>query len=290
MMTAQELADLLGLKPYNNSWRGDCPACNYEGTFSISKGRNGRPFLWCASCQNYPRICAAIERYVSGDIVIVPRCDVREQQQNVHRTTPATAMRLWRTSGPVSGTPAEAYLTSRGIPRLVSSAALRFCPDVSHPEGGRYPAMVALISDADGQPAAVHRTYLRPDGTGKANVVPAKASLGPTWGGAIRLQDIRKGRPLVIGEGIETSASAGEILGYPAWAAVSAGNLESGLVLPWYAKSIVIASDADDAGRKAARGAWARWRAEGREVSIATPNDDGVDFNDLSRSGTIRHD
>ncbi len=139
--------------------------------------------------------------------------------------------------------------------------------------------MIALITDWNGAPVAVHRTYLRRDGTGKADVTPAKASLGPIWGGAIRLNPTAP--ELVIGEGIESSASAGGMLGLPAWAAISCGNLGRGLVLPDRVRSVVIAADADEPGRNAAREAWHRWHAEGRRVRIMVPTGVG-DFNDLA--------
>jgi putative DNA primase/helicase len=68
--------------------------------------------------------------------------------------------------------------------------------------------MVALVSGPAGEIIAVHRTHLTRDGR-KAMVTPVKASLGPIWGGAIRLHDPDPAQPLVIGEWIETSASAG---------------------------------------------------------------------------------
>ncbi len=125
----------------------------------------------------------------------------------------------------------------------------------------------------------MHRTYLARDGR-KASAEPVKASLGPIWGGAIRLNDHDPDLPLTIGEGVETAGAAGVLLGLPVWAAISAGNLAKGLALPPEVRRVVIAADPDDAGRKAARDAWIRWRAEGRDVRIALP--DGVaDFNDL---------
>jgi putative DNA primase/helicase len=163
---------------------------------------------------------------------------------------------------------------------LAASVAIRFRGDTPHPEYARLPAMIALVSDVAGVPIAIHRTYLSRDG-GKARVEPAKASLGPVWGGAIRLDSLTPGVPLVIGEGIETSASAGRLMGLPAWAAVSAGNLANGVVLPADARRVVIAADPDDAGRNAARDAWLRWKTEGRDVQIALPDREGCDFNDL---------
>jgi phage/plasmid primase-like uncharacterized protein len=111
-----------------------------------------------------------------------------------------------------------------------------------------------------------------------------KASLGGVWGGAIRLEPFAGGVPLVVAEGIETAASAGRLMGSPAWAAISAGNLARGLLLPSEARNVIIAADQDKAGRDAARDAWHRWHAEGRSVRIATPDGTG-DFNDLVRGG-----
>jgi len=75
----------------------------------------------------------------------------------------------------------------------------------------------------------------------------------------------------VIGEGIETAASAGLLLGLPAWAAMSAGNLAKGLLLPPEVRAVVVAADPDRPGRAAADAAAIRWQAEGRRVRTATP-------------------
>jgi phage/plasmid primase-like uncharacterized protein len=141
--------------------------------------------------------------------------------------------------------------------------------------------MIALVQDVAGDPIGVHRTYLRRDGSGKADIEPPKASLGPVWGGAIRLDHATP--ELVIGEGIETSASAGRLLRLPAWAALSAGNLANGLVLPVDVRAVVIAADPDEPGERAARAAALRWQREGRGVRIARPNIAGRDFNDIIR-------
>ena len=139
--------------------------------------------------------------------------------------------------------------------------------------------MIALVTDVTGAALGVHRTFLGRDGS-KAHVEPAKASLGPVWGGAIRLQTLVTSTPLVIGEGIESAASAGRLMGLPAWAALSAGNLAQGLLLPLEARSIVIAADPDPAGERAATAAALRWSTERRTVQIARPTGGG-DFNDL---------
>jgi putative DNA primase/helicase len=101
-------------------------------------------------------------------------------------------------------------------------------------------------------------------------------------GAAVRLAPVAD--RLVIGEGIETSISAGLMLKAPAWAAISAPNLEFKLTLPASIREIIVAADHDGPGLKAAKAALARWRGEGRVVKIARPQKPGEDFNDLWRS------
>ncbi len=139
--------------------------------------------------------------------------------------------------------------------------------------------MLAIVRDPGGHPCAVHRTYITPDGS-KSKVEPAKATLGPFFGGAVQIDAAAP--EIVIGEGIETSASAGLLLGLPAWAAVCAGNLAK-LILPESVRTVTIAADRDanGVGERAADEAASRWRAEGRRVRIALPDRVGHDFNDI---------
>ena len=64
--TARDLADQLGLKRHQRSWRGDCPACAYRGTFAVREGRDQRPQLFCANCRNRDAITEAIDRVMGG--------------------------------------------------------------------------------------------------------------------------------------------------------------------------------------------------------------------------------
>lgn len=282
MISARDLAARLGLKRYPRSWRGRCPACDYLGTFSVRAGRDGRALLFCASCQDRDAIADAVIRATGQEHQRETRDD--RDAQAVRQRKQDAALRLWCGSQPATDTPADVYLTRRGLPGLAASPALRFRGDTWHPEGGRYPALIALVCDVAGRPIAIHRTFITRDGR-KATVEPAKASLGPVWGGAIRLQPIEPDKPLVIGEGIETAASAALLMNLPAWAAISAGNMARGLVLPLDVRRVVVAADPDSAGKKAARDTWARWVADGREVRVALP-DGPTDFNGLLTAET----
>ena len=256
------------------------------GQFSVREGNAGRARLYCANGCDHEELEKAVAT-ATGHQPTTARVadgDVTAAQERNHER----ALVLWRGSQPAVGTLADRYLTARGLPGLATSPVLRFRGDTPHPEGRTLPAMIALVSDVAGSPLGIHRTYLARDGS-KARIEPAKASLGPIVGGAIRLNPLAADISLVIGEGIETAASAGRLLGSPAWAAISAGNLAKGLVLPPEARCLVIAADPEDAGRNAARAAWLRWKAEGRDVQIALPDHEGCDFNDVLLARDGRH-
>jgi len=189
------------------------------------------------------------------------------------------AKRIWREAPPIAGTVAEAYLRdARGI-SCVLPPTLRFHGACWHgPTAKRYPAMVAAVQGA-GLPA-VHRTYLRADGSGKAYIEPAKAMLGATAGGAVRLADGPS--RLVVAEGIESGLSLlCGLLDGPAtvWAALSTSGLR-GLRLPAQAGRLTIAADGDGPGREAAHALAERAHALGWKVTILAPGN-GADFNDI---------
>jgi putative DNA primase/helicase len=243
--------------------------------------------LWhCASCQDRDALTAAVRGVTVGDWT-APETATSERSTAPEDRTRA-ALRLWGEAIPSSGTLAQVYLAVRGLAGEASTA-LRFHPGLRHPNAaGRFPALVALIvSTLTGEPVAIHRTYLRRDGTCKADLDPAKASLGPKAGGAIMLHKPQAGRPLVIAEGIETSLSAGRMMEAPAWAAVSAGNMAR-ITPPAGPSEIIVAADPDPVGQREAWAAADAWQAAGRRVRVATPDTPDHDFNDLWRARMAR--
>lgn len=278
---AADLAARFRLDKRPRSWGGDCPACGYPRAFAIKPGKGSRPMLFCANGCTRETLDAVARNALGGAWTPAAAADGAKVARN-RAERQAASKRLWLGSTSCVGTAAALYLAGRGIGHAAASDALRFRGDCPHPEGGRWPALIALVQDAAGQPIAAHRTFLTLAGR-KASVAPVKASIGPVWGGAVRLDPA--GPALVIGEGIETAASAGLLLGLPAWAAISAGNLARGLVLPPDVRDVVIAADHDAGprrpGQDAAEAAAARWRTEGRRVRIATPDAPGQDFNDV---------
>jgi putative DNA primase/helicase len=149
---------------------------------------------------------------------------------------------------------ADIYLCSRHIGEVHYPKALRFARALSDGEGGIRPAMVATVSTYDGTNVSLHRTYLRSDGKGKAEMETPKKGLGPQPDGcAVRLCDDWHGGPLGIAEGIETALSASAHFDMPVWAALDAGNLSKWIPPEGCTEVAVFGdNDANYAGQRAA--------------------------------------
>jgi putative DNA primase/helicase len=275
--TTQEIAARLGLHRAGRDWRGDCPACGYAETLSITE-KAGRTLWWCASCQDQAAITALLRGF--GDLPAAPHDPAPARASDAERIERARA--IWNGAEQITAdSPAMLYLRRRRIERLATSPALRWRPDTPHTGGGRRVALLGRVDAADGTLCGLQRIYITPDGQ-KAAIEPVKASVGIVAGGAVRL-----GRPvdraLTVGEGVESSAAAGLLLRLPAWAAISAGNLAHSMTLPASVKRVIIAADHDAPGIAAAEQAAVRWRDEGRAVRIIRAQREGADAADLIR-------
>jgi hypothetical protein len=196
----------------------------------------------------------------------VPKMDLR-----------AIAERIWSESS--LDALLETYLRESRRIALPVPPTLRCHPGLFHQESGTYgPAMVALVQDVTGASVGIHRTWLAADGSGKAAVSPVRKALCPTSGHAVRFGE--PGDLLLLGEGVESTLSAIELLEVSAgWATLSTSGLMS-VQLPEHIRGVVIAADNDPAGIKAAESLERRLQREGRAVKIVKPGAE-KDFNDL---------
>jgi putative DNA primase/helicase len=186
------------------------------------------------------------------------------------------ALNIWRNSVAASGTLVETYLQARAI-TIPPPASLRFHAALAHkPSGKMFPTMVALVT-CDKEILGIHRTYLKPDGCGKADIETPKMLLVSCKGGAVRLGPVAE--TVRITEGIETALSVMQFVGGSVWAAISQGGMRD-IVLPPEVKQVILCADGDEVGIQAATDAYRRFRIEGRSVRIARPPR-GKDFNDL---------
>lgn len=215
---------------------------------------------------------------------------------------------LWSAKPIRKGDPVDAYLRGRGIELESYSQALRFHPSLEYTETielqngeseyiklGTFPAMLAEVVDADGNLLTVHRTYLDPDGNGKAKIfssvngdeMDAKKVMSKNHGGLIRLFPIPENGVLGTCEGIETAFGAYLRTGVPVWPALNAPGFNS-MPIPSEVHTLLIFSDNDApdkygrrAGQEAALELADRVRSAGKTVKVYIPPKEGMDFLDV---------
>lgn len=171
--------------------------------------------------------------------------DKREQEaQSYRQYARRRAFGIWQSGEAASGTDAESYLRLRGLPLAQIPPCIRFIAD--HPfvkkiagQNRRLhsgPAMIAAIQAPDGRFSGVHQTWLDlSQPKGKALIggldgkpMGAKLVLGSKRTGAIRLHTPEGAKTMVMGEGIETTATAWVSDAVPKaayWAGVDLGNM-----------------------------------------------------------------
>lgn len=204
--------------------------------------------------------------------------------------SPEAAQRLWAISQPIHGTLAEIYLRQRGITDLRECGALRFHPhcwyraDDDDPPGtpNAFPALIAAVRSDHGSLTGIHRTWLDPNGSGKAPVATPRRAMGNLLGNGVPFG--RSGSVLVAGEGIETILSLRKIMPtMPMIAGLSAGHLSALQIAPSL-RRLYIARDNDPAGQHAADTLAKRAIGAGIEPLMLTAS--LSDFNDdLQRLG-----
>ncbi|WP_340107796.1 toprim domain-containing protein [Pikeienuella sp. HZG-20] len=289
MTEAQRITGALKGKWYGRYGVACCPAHGDRNpSLTLADGLNGRLLAHCKAGCTFTSILDALRSLgVIEGAGKPPKADPREmaaqeeQQRREAEKRERQAVACWNEAMPIRGTIAEIYLRQRGISCDLPDA-LRFHPECWHgATARRIPAMVALVEG--GARFAVHRTYIRSDGTGKADAAPCKAMLGACAGGAVRLTEAQ--HPLVVAEGVETAMSlASGLLCGPAtvWAALSTSGM-SGLRLPGGRPGkLTVATDGDAPGRTAGSTLAQRASALGWTVSIL-PAPDGRDWNDILR-------
>jgi putative DNA primase/helicase len=188
----------------------------------------------------------------------------------------------------VIGDPVSLYLESRGCPLPENRDCLRFLASCPVPfEAGMRPAMLASVKGPDGKGVTLHRTFLRPDGSGKADMENARALMpgSLTPGSAVRLGPIEEN--MGIAEGLETALAARERFGIPFWAALNSANLAKWRP-PQGVKRVLVCGDNDRKfGGQAAAYACAHGIAVMKEapiVEVAIPDRSGMDWADFRSS------
>lgn len=292
-MTAYEVSHSLMGRPRKNGpgWLVLCPVHgDRHPSLSLRDGEGGRLLVKCFSGCDAREILKTLAEMGlldgSPKTVSTPEEKNTDTKRKADRTSD-----LWNASNPITtGDPVWLYLKSRGIVldawpedlRCHSSLGYWETSDAGKPiKTGVFPCLLAVVRSPQGRPVGIHRTWVRPDGSGKAPVSSPKKlfKVHDLSGSAIRLFSPENGT-IGITEGLETALSVNILYGEPVWACVSAHGMAS-FVPPEGVSTVRVFADHDgnETGLKAALKSYDRLAKEGRTVEIRQPREIG-DYND----------
>ena len=145
--------------------------------------------------------------------------------------------------------------------------------------------MIALVRDASGKPATIHRTYL--DHGRKADIEQPRALMpGEIPDGAcVHLfeQSSHSGRA----EGIETALAAAKLWDVPTWAALNSAMMAK-WIPPAGVERVTVFGDNDKkfGGQASAFTLAHRLAVKGLEVDVRIPSTAGFDWADIAEGKT----
>lgn len=214
----------------------------------------------------------------------VPRSETEPHQ---HRTrapaqtgSPEASRRLVAMSRPIIGTLVDTYLRGRAITTLHGTGALHFHPRCyyrsDHFAPTTWPAMIASVTDLDGHLTGAHRTWLAPDGSGKAPIDTPRRAMGDLLGHAVRFGV--PGSVMAAGEGIETTLSLRCAMPDMAMAAALSAAHLAAILFPPKLERLYVIRDNDPAGDVARDALIQRAVDAGIEAIVLSPAME--DFND----------
>lgn len=231
--------------------------------------------------------------------VPAPAPDNPNRRSKAPTGTPEAARRLHAASKPIAASLVRTYLASRRITDLSGCEALRFhahcwyraSEDDAPGIPPAWPAMVAAVTDLDGNVTGVHRTWLARDGSDKAPVAYPRRAMGNLLGHGVRFG--RGGPVMMAGEGIETMLSLRQVMPLmPAIAGLSGAHLAA-IGFPPDLRRLYVARDDDPAGDNALKTLITRGSEAGVEVVPLEPtlgdfNDDLCAFGRERLAATLR--
>jgi putative DNA primase/helicase len=272
---------------------GPCPLCGGKDRFRWDN-KDGRGTYICNQCgagdgmklaqeftgRPFAEVAAQIDGILGN---VKPDAPARPPMTEEQRTQ--ALRRAWVDSRAVApGDLVDTYLRSRGLGEVIYPKALRFAPAMRDGAGGVRPAMLALVGVWGAKPVSLHRTFLKPDGTGKAEMdAPRKMMPGELPEGCcVQLSDWTGSGALGIAEGIETAMAASALFEMPVWAALNAALLAKWTPPPGCDDVAIFADNDPLFGGQAAAFALAHRIAVKRvAVTVHMPPVVGQDWNDV---------
>jgi len=273
---------LMALCPFHEDHRPSLCVTRSTGLFYCHGCRTGGDVIDFVRLFAGVRFFEACEWLVGSNFTAPPATRVGNREAAAKRLRNCELARMeWRNAGPVSGTPADLYLASRGIsgslPGTIRFARLPRWYDDDGRQGPRIPAMVSLCQDVDGNATGIQRLFLGSSGR-KYGYGSPRLCLGQIRGGALRLGP--EAGVLTLCEGVEDGLSLMRMFpGSSVWVALGSANLPH-VALPPVTHRVIIGADADGPGLAAADEARVAFEARGLEVEIIQPRAVAKDFNE----------
>lgn len=281
---------------------GPCPACGGKDRYRFDNKR-GRGDFYCNGCGAGDgfALLMRVHRWSFAEarrrVLGTSRLDadrapcIRAAPSAATPAAPTSRVRvLLRSACAVADCPdALAYLEHRGLWPLPPGCTLRAHVGLEYWQDGhaigRFPALVAPVTDLHGELVTVHLTYLR-DGRKLTDHDPRKllSPLTGRSGCAVRL--FPHGDALGIAEGIETALAAHKQHGVPTWAALNTSLIQK-FMPPDQVRRLVIFADRDAPGLEAAARLMQSLQNRGVSFELLLPPSPHKDWNDAQRSQAI---
>lgn len=235
---------------------GPCPLCGSKDNFRWDNKEGSGSFICTCRAGTGMQLVQEVlgvdfreaAARIDGIVGNIKLEDAPAQREMSHDDRVAALRRVYGETRPIApGDAAHRYLAGRRIEELIYPKSLRFHPGLKDGEGGIRPAMVAMVGvHGEAKMCSMHRTFLRPDGSAKADMeAPKKLMPGPLPDGAcVMLSDWTGSGAIGIAEGIETAMSASAMFGLPVWAAISSRMMEKWMP-PEGADEVAIFGDND---------------------------------------------
>jgi hypothetical protein len=252
---------------------GPCPRCGGKDRFSISarkgaflcrqchpKGGGGaiRLVMFLDACGFREAVETLIgERHAPVKSATVANLPAKNSAEYERRQRDK-ARWLWSQRLPIIGSIAEVYLRQA---RKITCALPPTLGFLSSRQPDHHPAVISAFGLCDEvepgviaapcELAAVHLTFLKGDGTGKAEIEPNKIMIGSPARRPIIIAPPNDLLGLAITEGVEDALSAHQATGLGAWAAGSASHMPKlADAVPDFIDCVSIFTDANPAGER----------------------------------------
>lgn len=273
------------VRQLGGKWQGDyamcrCPAhADGDPSLSVRVGRRAVLFHCFAGCPSD----AIVDALRSGRFAPMPGHDPGRRHSGGMADFNKLALSTWRFADPFIGSLAERYIRARAI--VPTGITARFDPHCQFGGGedkAFAPALIVPVEE-DAGVVAIHRTFLRPDGEGKAAISKPKRLLGNPGGGAVRWGGIPVDGILRLAEGVEDAASVMNMLEPDTfvWPVLGIERYQA-ITIPESIHKVIIYSQHGGEAERAIDRATPHLTDRGCELDVKLPPHSG-DWNDLLR-------